>query len=204
MSRRFLPSVLVLAASMGCLGGFFWTIDYDFDVAAWRSDGRGEVKLPTSSRGRRVDLETVDELVAFSVAIRPGAIDLIVRNRAETPLGLNLGQGRFVDPDGAEWVLLFDGPNRVGEPATAVAPGAEVKLYLWPRDWMDFETSRADSPIDGRRIVRPERSEAEELALGHLGRSFEIVLPVESEGVRRAYRFRFTVDKIVPKLISWA
>ncbi len=207
---RSLSCAAILACSWSCLVGFVWTVDYGFDATAARRDGGGDWRPLSTSQGGRADLSTADETAAFAVSVRPGGIDLTVRNLSPAPFELEAGKARFVGPDGRQQALYIAGAGNEGRPDTAVAPGSEVTVFLWPREWLRGSaggrgsTWRSDSPIDGGMIAEETRPEAEALGRRHLGRSFEIHLPVESDGATVRYRFRFTVTEILPQRISWA
>ncbi len=206
---RWPAGLLGVALCASCLAGFVWTMDYGFESAAVRVDEGGEVPLEVSSPGREADLVCGDERTSWAIDVRPGGIDLTVRNLGGEPLRLELTLARFLDPDGSELDLHAAGAGNEREPPTVVPGGGTVKVFLWPENWLREGRRRrapwrADSPVDGGTIAEPERERAEALGRPHLGRSFEILVPVERDGRSSEYRFRFTVLRLAPKRISWA
>ena len=61
----------------------------------------------------------------------------------------------------------------------------------------------ADSPLDGSQIAEKTKGGAERVAQHHLGQTLEIVIPLERDGYRHIYRFRFTVTALHPERMQW-
>ena len=66
-----------------------------------------------------------------------------------------------------------------------------------------LDTSEADSPVDGSQIAEKTKGGAKRVAQHHLGQTLEIVIPLERDGYRHIYRFRFTVTALHPERMQW-
>ena len=207
--RAFGAAVALFTCS-SCLIGIARTVDYEFATSATRLTSGVETPLDTSSSGRAVDLIASDDIASFSFDVRLGSIIVAIRDKASQPLRLLLEEGRYTDSQGKEHRLYVAGPRQRGKAPDRVEPGSEVKVFLWPQEWMRCciggrpNTWVSDLPFDGGIIAERTREEALERGSRYIGRTFEILLPVDLGTTRHLYRFRFTARSIHAHRILWA
>jgi hypothetical protein len=205
-------AVVCTTTGTGCFVSRVWVVDYELDPAASRSRAGEEVTLSTS-RGEddEADLIATDERAQFVFRVEPGRIRLSVTNRGSEPLTLRFAEATFVDAAGkTQGLHTFVDDATLRDPTAEVGPGATRQFRLWPeasvrrRSNGSAGVSRADSPLGGSTLHETSRVAALANRSDDVGKSFEIDLPIGSADERTTYRFRFTVEELVARRISWA
>jgi hypothetical protein len=141
-----------------------------------------------------------DDLIAVSFQMTHHAIHMTLKNKTHHPLKILWTQSNFIDLEGQPQGIThtkFRSPPRgvVHTPSvSSVPPGGELMDTIIPFKRLGPETApRPSEPFFEGLEVGPGRWPEEQLRKAYVGKTFALVLTIETDRIT-PYRFRFRIN----------
>lgn len=162
---------------------------------------------PQNESSLEKSLRYSDDKVAVEFYFRDDRINLRVENHAREPVEVFWNSATIVSPEGETKAVTYNGYS-----SFRILPETYTTNFIYPQDhyvtYTGYETYC--DPKTGKPLYKipVQRSYIKELfpwsnwySRRYAGSEFEVHLPMLIGGERKDYRFRFTVDHVVKKLV---
>jgi len=150
-----------------------------------------------------------DEMVRIKWRPAPDDIVFVVHNKADNPVKIIWDEGRFIDVEGVTHKLLHSGisyeERNDFHPPTIIYAKDTLEDFVYPADYWQKEESGRKSHKQQDHWKRVSflptqiKGTAEELrtkAAPFVGKTFQVILALQINGVRNDYVCTFIVNKV--------
>ena len=150
-----------------------------------------------------------DEVVKIKWSPAPDDVVFVVNNKADRPVKIVWDESRFIDEKGLSHRLLHSGigyeQRNDFHPPTIIYAKDTLEDFVYPADyWQKEESGRKSHKQQGhwkRVSFLPTqiRGTAEELrmkAAPFVGKTFQVILDLQMDGIRSDYVCTFTINKV--------
>lgn len=200
---RYLIAILPIMLFTGCMGSMY-TAKYDI--------GMEQVERPSDIEKRygeavitKQDTADVskyiyaDSLISIAWLPYPKQFEFVLENKSEHTMKLIWDESAFVDSNGQSHRIMHKGvkftERNNSMPPSIVVRGGMISDLIYPSDYVSWEYS---SWVE-KGIFEPwaEYSVSNlQPAKDHVGKSVQVLLPIEIEGNVNEYIFTFKVNDV--------
>lgn len=186
----------------GCGTMYVASYDVGLDAVERPSDATQRYGPPEITRADSAGVakyQFSDSLITVTWLVLPQKIGFILENKADHSIKIIWDEAAFVDPNGLSMRVMHAGVSYADrnspQPPTVVAKGGRISDVVHPTDYVDFIYGNwREMPIFAPYSAMT--IEALEPARDHVGKTIQILLPIEIEGVTNEYTFTFKVNDV--------
>ncbi len=214
---------LIVATLVGCESSLWKQPDRSYTVANASYDisllsvekSTGTEKVYEKQRIETVIEEEIqkfyfeDEMVRIKWRPAPDDIVFVVNNKTDSPVKIIWDEGKFIDENAVTHRLLHSGIGYEDRndihPPTIIYAKDSLEDFVYPADYWQKEESGKKShknqdhwkrvsflPTHIRGTADELRTKAEPL----VGKTFQVILPLQINGVRYGYTCTFVINKV--------
>jgi hypothetical protein len=169
-----------------------------------------EQRIETVVEGGVTRYRSEDNMVRIEWRPAPVDIEFAVNNKTDSPIKIVWDEAKFVDEKGISHRLIHSGisyeERKLPQPPTVIAGGINLQDFIHPLDyfqWKEIRGMRSDKQQGywDRTPFLPTQTKgtAEELrvkASAFVGKTFQVILPLEISNVRIDYLYTFRITNV--------
>jgi len=186
----------------GCAALTYHNFNYDMSLQEVRRPAEaqeryGEQKIFLSEKDKNYVFE--DEMVKIAWLLTPGKIGFILQNKTEHPVRIIWDEAAYVDENGETHRVMHSGVKYINrdqsQPPSVVVQNGKLSEVIIPTDYISYVSGWSEQPLFPTGDMG-ELEKLKESSRVYIGKTFQVLLPIQIEGKTNDYVFIFKINDI--------